>query len=470
MQNRGMRTKSGILAVALFFAVLPAHAKRRPASAIAESEYLRAARETAAWLMSIERRFPNDGIAWPLSSYAPESFSTGMVTGAAGTGTFFLELYATTRDARYLERARGAANYIVTAYGANGSGIGNLSHEWLGGVAGSGGYLLEVFRVTGEQKYLDAARAGGDWLIANAVSENGGVYWKHRGVTNTYTGVAHGAAGSGIFLLDLYELTHDAKYLDTAKKAWTWIAQYTLPVGEDGIGFKRLTHDTVPYIGWCGGASGILFFLDKLADASGDPQHALALARAANGLVNGALPRGDGAAWDHYGPNTGNGVIYCHGATSVMGGLSNAYSMTNDARLLDMARKAERWVATQAVAQDGGTSWPTFARSNSRLTGYLIGAASVGHAYLRLWSVDPSTSHLEQARAAARFLLSIADRPAPGQLRFINYTHETGANDDPKGYETGWYAGASGIGLFLLELDRATRGITLPAEFSGAHP
>jgi hypothetical protein len=55
------------------------------------------------------------------------------------------------------------------------------------------------------------------------------------------------------------------------------------------------------------------------------------------------------------------------------------------------------------------------------------------------------------AKGAANWLLSIADSPSENQMRWINYTSAT-SSMDRKEYYTGWYNGAAGIGLFLLEL------------------
>jgi rhamnogalacturonyl hydrolase YesR len=465
-----MRARRLVLVVLLLLtAALPLPAAKRRAvgsSAKPASPYLDVARQTAAWLMSIER-VQGDRISWPMSMAAPSTHLTGIDVGAAGVGFFFLRMHQVTREEQYLARARGAANFVAGAY----AGSGITSHDWLNGRAGGGAFLLAVWRETGEQRYLDAARAAGDWLLADAVAQNGGLFWDFPNVNNTYTGLAHGAAGVGVFLVDLHAATNEPKYLDAAKKAWTWISGFSLPLGEDGVGWKRLTRDIVPYPGWCGGATGIVYFLDKLYAATDDTTYRDALVRTANGLVNSARPKPeDSAAWDHYGPNSGHGIAYCHGATSVMGALSVAFERTGDARYLDMARKAERWVGGRAVAEEAGMSWFHFDGSRYHETGLLTGTASVGHAYLRLWRIDPNPAHLARVRAAAAWLSFIANHPAPGQARWINYTQPDQPGDDPQTYHSGWYVGAAGIGLFFLELHQTTSGVPVSNDFSGVHP
>jgi hypothetical protein len=74
------------------------------------------------------------------------------------------------------------------------------------------------------------------------------------------------------------------------------------------------------------------------------------------------------------------------------------------------------------------------------------------------------SSYLSEAQAAAQYLLNVADHPQTGQARWLTYTLPKPAwASDPVGfpveYDTGWYTGAAGIGIFLLDLHDATRGI-----------
>ncbi|HEX8169413.1 MAG TPA: lanthionine synthetase LanC family protein [Thermoanaerobaculia bacterium] len=459
-----------VSAMLLLVAVAPASARvravRKPGGPAATDAYLEAALQAAAWLESIERKSGADLGSWPIAdSFAV--YNPGVDNGAAGVGFFFLRLYDVTGDRHYLDVAKRAANYVANEY----KGARRMNgHDWLSGASGGGSFLVAVHRATGDARYLDAARGAGDWLLSTAIATAAGLHWQHATVEKTYTGLAHGASGVGIFLLDLYEASGDARYLDAARRAWNWVETYEIPTAH-GFVFKRLITDTVSYPGWCGGTTGIVYFLERLDRVTGEPRYREALLRAADGLIDTAVPRaGGGVAWDHYGPNSGNGIVYCHGATSATSALAAAYRLSGDSRYLEAARKGAQWVSSRAVAEPRGLSWYQFDRSPYHESGLLTGTASVGHAYLRLWSAERDAAQLESARQAGEYLLGLADRPAPGQLRWINYTNPPQTGSDPLRYESGWYSGAAGIGLFLLELHDALHGRAIADVFSGMHP
>ena len=92
--------------------------------------------------------------------------------------------------------------------------------------------LLVAYRILGDQKYLDAARRGADWLLESAVARGRflGVCGDNRFVPDFATAQIAEA------LLDFHELTHDRRYRDaaiaTARFYTTSI--YTHPVATNG--------------------------------------------------------------------------------------------------------------------------------------------------------------------------------------------------------------------------------------------
>lgn len=413
-----MRIRAAVLLIVVAAAVtfdLDAQRRRavRSPAAPGESEYVRAARGAANWITSQERS-NGDALYWPVSDVFPTTYTTGIDAGASGIGFFFLRLHAVTQEAAYLAKAKGAANFVMQRASA-----GLTSFDWLGGAAGAGSFLLAVHRATGEQRYLDGAKVQANYLLARAIAGSGGVYWGTVNGTRTFTGIAHGAAGVAMFLLDIHEATNDARYFEKAQQAYTWVIGHTLPAGDDGVVYKRLVQDEVAYPGWCGGTSGILLFLEKFARVTGNPLHRDALIRAANGLVNSRIPQNEGSAWLHYGPNSGFGLVYCHGAPSVAVALAEAARVTSDPRHLEIAREAAEFIASNAVQENPGLSWFHFKGTPLHDTGFMTGTASVGHTYLRLYRATNDTRYLELARGAAAYLLAIAEHPDanPNQTR-----------------------------------------------------
>src|SRR5574344_1547513 len=86
-----------------------------------DKDYLNCAIETANWLKTLEiktkngkiwKNFPDDqnGFGRDIMLFGP----TNIYSGSAGIGIFFLRLYQATKDEKYLNEAKEAANYIIS--------------------------------------------------------------------------------------------------------------------------------------------------------------------------------------------------------------------------------------------------------------------------------------------------------------------------------------------------------------------
>ena len=415
--------------------------------------YLSAAEKAAHWLTSLENEEQIcDGLSWPtseLNDYA----TPGLCNGAAGIGRFFLKFYLVTGDEEYLEKARRAGNYIYHEHRY----VNMHGPDWFNGAASGGDYFLELYKTTQESDYLEKAKYFADWLFQNKYVENDGYYWKHYpDFPKIYTGIAHGAAGIGLFFLNLYEQSQESKYLDYAEKAFYWMCIHTVRFDETSIGWKRLTRDDDAYHLWCGGSTGIVFFLARFYQVTGEDVYRDYLEQTANGLVKYAIPDGDGVAW-RYSSSSSSGfpIIYCHGTSSTTHALFQSNSILNDFKYLNCAQSGAEWLIGQKKSVNPYQYyWNYFDYSSWIETGFLTGVASVGYAFVQFYRFDPDPRYLDMANGAANWLLNVADSPTENQMRWINYTSAT-SSMDRKEYYTGWYNGAAGIGLFLLELYEA---------------
>jgi uncharacterized protein YyaL (SSP411 family) len=457
---------------------IPAEAKRRSVaprapSVVETSPYLDEALSAAAWLTSLARSTPSGALSWP-SVEGRAGGSIGIDAGAAGIGSFFLRLYKTTNDAKWLDKAERGAQFVLSEFGAGRF----YTHEWLGGAAGAGDFLLELYAVTRNEVYLQGAHLAGDSLMRTAIVDGDGIYWKHSPqIENTYTGVAHGAAGAGIFLVKLYNVTHDSRYLDTAERTYRWIARHKIALGSGSstaITWKRLVTDTKGYNGWCGGSMGIAMFLDELHRATGNAEYlALWIATAEVLWIGASRPRETPLeiGWVHapaIGSRSNNlGTPYCHGTAGNGITLAEAAVRTGAAHFAEGATAAGRWLDRVGVPDRGGALWEHFIGGGYRETGLFTGTASVGHGSLKMYALTGTPEHLERTRTAARYLIAIADHPRPGQTRWLNRYDNS---DEPREYRTGMYSGVAGIALFLIELHDAERGRQVPVRFSPLHP
>ncbi len=93
--------------------------------------------------------------------------------------------------------------------------------------------FLVAYKLLGDEKYLAAAKKGADWLLKNSVEKGAfvGVCGDVRFINDFGTGQIAGA------LLEMYEVTKDKKYLDaavkTAKFYTTSVYTHPMPSGED---------------------------------------------------------------------------------------------------------------------------------------------------------------------------------------------------------------------------------------------
>ncbi|HYO76789.1 MAG TPA: lanthionine synthetase LanC family protein [Thermoanaerobaculia bacterium] len=467
-----------LVAVALVMSSIPVEAKRRAVaprapSVVETSPYLDEALSVAAWLTSLERSTPTGALNWPPVE-GRAGASIGIDAGAAGIGSFFLRLHQTTRDPKWLDKAERGAQFVLSEFRA---GRFN-THEWLGGSAGAADFLLELYALTRNEVYLQGAHLAGESLIRTAIVDGDGVYWKHNAqIENTYTGVAHGAAGAAIFLVKLYNVTKDSRDLDTAERTYRWLTRYKLELPSTtsrAITWKRLTTDTKGYNGWCGGSMGIAFLLDELHRATGKAEYLDLWNATAEGLWIGASRPREAPleiGWVHaptIGGRTDNlGTAYCHGTAGNGVTLAEAAVRNGAAYFAEGTDAAGRWLDRVAVADRGGALWEHFIGGGYRETGLFTGTASVGHGSLKMYALTGNAAHLNRARTAARYLLGVAEHPRPGQTRWLNRYDNS---SETREYRTGMYSGVAGIGLFLIELHDAERGRQVPVRFSPLHP
>src|SRR5437868_4892477 len=80
----------------------------------ADDPYVRTAEGAAKWIDASAVR-TKDGIVWPSDPNDPKTVSTTLYSGAPGPILFFLDMYRTTGEARYLQSARGGADALIAS-------------------------------------------------------------------------------------------------------------------------------------------------------------------------------------------------------------------------------------------------------------------------------------------------------------------------------------------------------------------
>ena len=235
-----------------------------------------------------------------------------IISGAAGTGLFLLEMHASTGDEKYLACASEAAEWLIDsadqAKGAlkwkPGFSMERFYTGFSHGTAGIAYFLARVHERTGEKRFLAAAEAGARWLEKNALAEGKGLKWYHYepdAMDRFQTGWCHGPAGTCRLFLELFRITGRRGYLKTAEKGAVWLGASVDPAS--GKGFWGLSA--------CCGAAGVGDYLLDLFLAGGDEEHLEHAARIAGLLIDRARTAKEGCRWSNSGSIDKTGKLVC---------------------------------------------------------------------------------------------------------------------------------------------------------------
>lgn len=172
-----------------------------------------------------------------------DAFSPGLYSGLAGVAWFWLE----AGDEQRARAALACADdhpYLAQA--------ADVFH----GTAGWGMAQLRFYRHFGERKFLKAAIAAGERLLA-AREQVDAQRCLWRGPETLSAGYAHGAAGICTFLLYLSLASNRAEFRKVGEQGLAWVASQALENSD--AGYSWVTTDKTPSVTpyWRWGSSGI---------------------------------------------------------------------------------------------------------------------------------------------------------------------------------------------------------------------
>jgi len=204
-----------------------------------------------------------DGIQW--------SDTTDIISGNAGTGLFLLYLAETWEDESVLEMAKQAGDCLLAVGIPAEMGIKwamdpqyprlmpNFSH----GTAGIVYFLASLYRKTNEQKFLDGALSGAEYLKSIARTDDDTCLIFHHepgGEDLFYLGWCHGPVGTARTFFRLYQLTEDKEWMDWVEKGARGILESGIPEQE--------TQGFWNNVGVCCGSAGVADFFLSLFQAT----------------------------------------------------------------------------------------------------------------------------------------------------------------------------------------------------------
>ena len=262
--------------------------------------------------------------------------------------------------------AEKAAIWIISqAIPDSGGYTWNSNPTFEGGNAGIGYFLLELYRKTGNETYLDYAKGAGDWLISKAVPSEGGYKWNANGYY--LTPIHNGAAGIGMFLLELYRETGDKKYLEYAEGAAKWMIAHAVP--DSGGYYIEYNPDyqaafQQARVGYEGGDGGNAIFFFELYKETGNNIYREYALKIANRIINKSIPENNGYKWQwatnpQYYPDQ----YHIHSGCGATGNAITFYYLfrnVRDERYLQYGNGAMNWVASVGVEVNGGIKWRNY--------------------------------------------------------------------------------------------------------------
>lgn len=254
-----------------------------------------------------------------IASAVTDGLPGDVINGGAGRGLLLLRLFETTADGAWLDAAIAAADHMLTVSVPSGDGIKvpsfvlsdgrtvfytGMSH----GSAGAGYFLSRLADTLGApagDPYVEGAKSVARWLAGLERRHGAGSNWYRREPDQLdiqQIQWCHGSTGIGIFHAQLYLVTGDEAYLDTARRCAAHV---------DAAG--RHHHFSCQ----CHGVAGNAELLLKMYRVTAEPEW-LALAesfgdivwsRRYRSLYYPAWPSGDGNDRNNPGLSTGTAGV-----------------------------------------------------------------------------------------------------------------------------------------------------------------
>lgn len=320
-----------------------------------------------------------------------------------------------------------------------------------------------------------------DLLIEYANKSANGWSWKRvynfnddyafAGLSQFYPGYYYGTSGTGDLFIRIYELTKNTTYLDVAQKAADHIFSQSFELMPDYpndntsyIHWTRAIGSATIYTGLKYGYAGISKFLLNLYQNTNNISYLNLAKKSLDALIYyGRLDLSNNNYWGYNIWTTSGLTGYTYGTAGIGEVLLNAYKITSNQTYLNLATSSVDWIMNLTrIYNPGADQLFVVNASASRgwdknITGLYTGSAGVGNFYLKLYEVTQNINYLDYSLAIGRWLNSVMDDGfwLYGAVDFLTEI------DLEQGTFYGFSSGSAGIGMFFLNLFKATNDTNL---------
>lgn len=319
----------------------------------------------------------------------------GFNNGPTGQAYLTLKLYEVTKEKRYLEFSEKVADDVISVAKKADDGI--YWSEQLD-YCGDGSYIpyfAEIYRITKNEKYVDAARRFGNYLLTKGKpAPNGGTFWNVVDLTIIdfpkdvfWVNLAHGTSGVGFVFALIYNLTKDEKFLNAAKEAAKYIQGIT--VGDENAvlvpyldSLERGPSTEFYYLSQCHGPAGTSLLFHALYDITGEKEYFDWVLKLSRGIIKAGAP-------ENFSRGYWQSQALCCGTPGLLEHFVSVYRLTGKKEFLEYAERAAKTVVGQSFVEDAdgdiyhqknarrwsGAWWRTIPTDVHSYTGLYIGTA-----------------------------------------------------------------------------------------------
>ena len=348
---------------------------------------------------------------------------TGVYTGPAGAGIFALELYRIKPLEKYKVFAVKLGEDILKAgrkVTLNKTAAEETAGLTLSGdtdVFSDGGfvlYFLSLYQTTKEERFLAAAREFAAYIYSTGVKAPEGIFFYANDLAQVgmprhsiYPGFAHGTAGIGYILAVLYSVDKKEWELRGAEETAAFLSSISDRYGDgrlipynyggEAASAGKVTSgeeefDTTNpeyykgkyYLGFCHGPAGTSLLYRKLYEITGQEKYLTFYKELAQGIIEAGAPEYN--SWGFW-----NSCCTCCGTPGLIEFFTDAYEFTGDAKYLEYAkRSAARTIGDSTYSKEGRLFYGSWDRTDPKniqtFTGLYTGAAGAGANLLRLYA------------------------------------------------------------------------------------